>query len=358
MTSSIPTSPQPKTHSGGTAKTHPLTMTKTYRGAQILYLSYYSKGSMDNLLKACSGLKSGQSFAFAFAPYIKDQSYDFRKDNMYDYYTNKTGDAVYNYYDNAIRLVTALTGKGVKVTVTVHFAFHAGGKESFTDLAYHPELQLRVLDFKSKFLPQNSSSVRLVACPSLEDDLDETGFEDHAQVLLTQLGDALETDASGNVTNLILQRSHNDPKELQKTPQILKSTDPDTPVQIKVLREIHGAIHDGFDVYSNDGNFVWFDNVKKKHLRTEKSDPNANANYDPQSPKSPGNKMYGLSDFIVKTKGKKYPILLFRPSYNLWTFSGGRFNKGPNPKDRDDAGAPHFDAVEIEVLREYLADAK
>jgi hypothetical protein len=358
------------------------------RGVQAVLLSEWKRKSCDNLIEVCSNSEAPAEIEIGFVPYIVDRNIRATGHPKYALSGVAGSTGAYAQYETIRYVADSLLAIGKSLVVTVHFGFHAGkdGKGHLNPNA--EDLRAYISDFYSKFFRDYQSRVRIVLCPSLEDEYrSDTKFKDKVKVIVEQMAalGALTLDGGNVVTNTWVRRSENKASIKAPFTYILKSrfTKPDgTTVKSWKVRvretEVHGTLkyeengraknllsRSNVKAYSNDGNFVWFDNPRGLDgLRTEGYATARNANED-DSCKEKANRddetnadcyKYSLSSFINSTYRSGKVVLLWRPAYNLFEWNAERqtYDK-PELSDRVDSDSkPKFDDVEKEALRLFL----
>lgn len=268
-------------------------------------------------------------------------------------------------WTNAQAIITAL-GASVPLRLVVHLSFHRDDHGDDATLAR------RAARACEEFILLNPT-VKFSVTPMLEDEwMDDKTFLHKLSVVAGAIPWSRVKQAG---IRLKLRRSSNTKPKVTPpaTDLVVKDKSVKPPAKVVIFgrrhpieSEVHGPTHlaGKAEVYSNDGNYVYFDNPNGLALDyVETADSAINAGGDA---KNPGK--YSLTTF--KTTGYGTALLLYRPAYNLYART---FPRNPNvrgkwvyydpktgdPNGRLDPGANQdggyaFDAYEAAVLRAFL----
>ena len=246
------------------------------RGLNVILLPHWSPRSVDNFLnvfKDSSGRCSRGSFSeieLGFLPF------------QYNPQTN---------FVNARSIANCFRSGGKIVHINVFLSFHASGSNN------DGEIVQNAANFNANFLRQYFNLVRISISPSLEDKGTDADFARWANIIASQL----DTDKIGQVN---LHRSP-DPRESRGLNNSTRCFNGKCFGGTR--REFHGGINQNGEVYSNDGNFVFYPNPTSNG-NVERFNSLLGFNPSPQ---------YTLSDFINQTNRSNNAVLLWRPAYNI-----------------------------------------
>jgi hypothetical protein len=297
------------------------------KGVQLVLLSSWSDASVNRFADVAAAYL-GRTFEIGFTPF----------------FNNGKGP-----FENANALVTKLGSAGYRLRFTVHLSFHRDDK---TD---KKTLMRRAEKTSEEFIQPNAGKVAISLCPMLED-------ERWSREMFKEMLEAIAKKVSwGHITKLNFRRSNNTNPNIQG--KLVEFIDPKTKRKIVIPdsmtrfeTEIHGEIGKSklAQVYSNDGNFVWFDNPRKvKNLPYIENKNSA------QNPKGTSDDKYPVSRF----HGNGRTTLLWRPAYNLFTRSVDpitklvKYTSNTKPKNRSDKNTEKdcaFNVVETEALKVFL----
>jgi hypothetical protein len=348
--------------------TRATTPTKPRRGIQAVFLTHWSTKSCDNLVAVLSESNAPIEFEIMFCPYIKSRTVTDGKYNKPIYVIEKILES----------------NKTINLVVTVHIGYHSGtGGDNI--VGEFPCTEALLKDFYNKFFSVYASNPRVtvVLCPSLEDRYTAKEFEDSVALVgntLSKISTSTKTTLltfvtfkdknnkdKNKVTNLRLRRNSIYNQKVDTPYTISKPITLPDGSKIKnweigvSSRELHGKINLSAQVYSNDGNFVYFNNPqdnKDKYLVKWIEVESSIKNSGQDNLKEPNTAKYKINDFISKTENSEKIVLLWRPAYNLKnkTITKNKVvypdNKGIT--ERTDSGETGFDQVEQEVLRLFL----
>lgn len=241
-------------------------------------------------------------------------------------------------FDNIIMLIDRLLAKGVVVKVRVHLSFHSSDSTSSEKLKERAETVNKVL-----FKPY-ADVVAFSFSPMLEDNYSSsTVFTERATALLSKLDYGKLSTRRHRVLRSIIPD-----KTQEKKPTSVKVKNPSDSkksVSLSVVHESHTTTYSSYNIWSNDGMFVY-------RPDTEDKDCTANAN-----DKFPTK--YSVSDFTKKANSFSRSTLLWRPAYNLFNRDsdkerayGKRCYAKNSLASRSDDGK--FDDNEASVLKQFL----
>ncbi len=217
-------------------------------------------------------------------------------------------------------VVDKLLLSNFNVNVNIHFSFHNGSSLSNRDSIYSESYKNRLSVFYTEFFNTyfGNEKLNFRICPSLEDDWDDTDidkktkkkyskvFNDYTSLLITELVKIHEpivplSDAKWDKVQLLRCRGTGGLAIPSNVP--VTSSDKVTTRNFGVIREIHGGVTSKYEIYCNDGNFVWDEDTE-----TKDSKKNADENSKEQ---------YSMKSFLSGSDSVKGSVLLWRPSYNL-----------------------------------------
>ena len=281
------------------------------RGLQLVLLSHWSPQSVDNFLKTFesspgSRICSKGSFneiELGIFPYSYNDPNN--ADNVIPTPSNKYGDA--------ITITDCFINGGKRVYVTVFLSFHAPNNGNDAGISSNAKT------FNDSFLrqyyndssrPQYYNKATISVSPSLEDN----GTNSQFTAWSSSVASRIDSDKIGLV---YLQRS---PDKTNNNTGIIGNCESGERMNrcfggklfFGTKTEYHGEFNQRGDVYSNDGEFVYY--PISTNGRMEKEDSLISSN--PYTP-------YTLADFINRTNSAENPtdpdksVLLWRPAYNL-----------------------------------------
>lgn len=288
-------------------------------------------------------------------------------------------DIAQNSYRYARILLQKLTAAGKQVTITVNFGFHES--LDVIDSDYRSALQLQIKGFRGflntaprfngvKTAIRDLPNVQFVVSPSLEDEYDtKTKFEHAVAFIAKKLKD--------DVTRVTFRRNSTNAAQLRAT-QTEQSVNLGSVLGIQTLRvsrEYHGPLANvgNFEVYSNDGQFVFSDgdlvgatSKKKNSIPDEKADSGQNAAGGPFGNTKPTMTQFlNNVDATFADSTKQRTVLFWRPGYNLYptkpSTNGADFSYEMSKQEeplygRTDGGGDvaTFNALEQQLVRALL----
>lgn len=298
------------------------------KGVQLVSLNQWADASVNRFIDVAKGYTKG-TLEIGFAPFF-------------------SGDP----WKQANTVISQLTSAGVRLKIVVHLSFHRD------DPLHKHTLGARAQRFNDEFLTANLS-IPMSLCPMLED---EWSHEKYHSVL---------EEVAGKVSwekrpKLTFRRSNNKNPAVHGGVSVSYKQGGHKHVHKipanHVETEIHGPVGAArkAGVYSNDGNFVWFDNPRRKHFSYSETADSAHNAGEADNPAK-----YPLSTFAKKAaEHGARTCLLWRPAYNLYhrvdpsakvAVYNTRAQEG-RPQSRADDGSA-FNEVEQEALHVFLFGA-
>jgi hypothetical protein len=287
------------------------------KGAQIVLLANMSDTSINNLLAVFKDRQGRctlgpREIEIGFAPFTL--------------FKNRVSGR--SRYYNAERVAEALLAGGHVVSLTLHLSFHAKN----TDLA---AVHAAARDYRTRlFLRKYADRCNLALSPSLEDYLEDREIESWAR--------SLERWISRDLLPKIAFRRSPDGRSRTALPSKGKFR--------AVQLELHGEITSSPNVYSNDGNLVYYPDGDEDQDSLREDNGAVNR-------RTP----YRLEEFTAAADQSPNAFLLWRPAYNMLrkyrrSGSSGPWNYTRAGRDLSD-GFGSFGQVEIRVLRSFLGIA-
>lgn len=304
------------------------------KGIQAVELARWSNTSVNNFLAVVTDRAAPAKIEIGFVPTF-----------------NRA-----NPYGNASKVVDSLVSAGKQVSITVHLGFHLGNASNgTTNTAELNQLRSDAKAFNDKFLSKygGKANVSIKLSPSLEDEWRQP----QPSRPVDQVFQAVGSQLTYSTSNVQFQRSNNQGDDSGRS-SFAFTDGLKHQRTLRMLQEMHGTVGraTGYEVYSNDGNFVYFDGDTDRNGR---ADENSKSLRDTPVPPD----TYSLSQFSSKLVANRYggTVLLWRPAYNLFTKKADalgvfEFHKpGTAPESRSDSDRnPAFDQTEQTVLRIFL----
>jgi hypothetical protein len=248
------------------------------KGLNVILLPHWSARSVENFLnvfKDSSGKCSKGSFSeieLGFLPYEFSPT------------TN---------YVNARSIINCFRSGGKRVYVNIFLSIHADGSAKNTEIGNN------AVNFNSNFLRDYYNLISISVSPSLEDQGSDLDFSSWANIVVSKI----DSDKIGRIN---LQRSP-DPYVRNGNGVTISSNCFSGKCFGGTRKEFHGAINQSGDVYSNDGNFVYYPN-QTSNGNVERGNSLLGLNPSPQ---------YSLNDFVSRTNSSSNTVLLWRPAFNI-----------------------------------------
>ena len=273
------------------------------KGVQAILLHRWGAGSTSNLVNALRSY-SGTEIEISFAPNVAAQASD--------------------SYRNMRFIIDELQGQK-RVYAVVYLNFHATGSA------------VNGLDKFQAFFNAYKDKAQIIVSPSLEDYATVAEINVAARTIAAAVG-------GGNISKLILRRSHNPVNNEDYRPSRNVSINGVTYSYKSVEIEKHGTLEDaaGANVYSNDGVFVYDPNMTLFGGTKESANMFDSINTSTK---------YSISAFRSRTAGIR--TNLWRPAYNLYRDCDGRY-LARNSRTFSDCNSKAFDGEEANVLRRFL----
>jgi hypothetical protein len=297
-----------------------------HKGVQLVLLSRWSAASCNNFVAAAGGYAGGP-LEIGFAPFFNEA----------------------HPFARAATVLSGLLSKGLALHVTVHLSFH---RDDRTDV---PTLQSRARKFDD-FFSQFQGRVTMNLCPMLEDTWDLATYRKRLETVARELRwenphPLLNFRRSNNVSPVGGPVSF--PYRSGSFEEVIHLPGNGIHLQSEIHGSTAGCTRAG--VYSNDGNYVWFDNPKGEKLPYREVAGSAGTASGPGA-----NATYSLTAFLAGS-ARARTVLLWRPAYNLNqrrvdpTTKIVSYSVPGSPSSRTDSETdPAFDAVEIAALRAFL----